>query len=105
MPAFPDCIRVAVVYARPGGAELREVRVECPASIRAAIVASGLLEAFPEIDLEGANRVGVFGRLAAPDTLLRNGDRVEIYRPLTANPREARRARAVKATKGSRGKS
>ncbi len=55
--------------------------------------ASGLVEEFPEIDLERAP-LGVFGRSCADDTVLRAGDRVEIYRPLQIDPKEARRRRA-----------
>jgi len=63
------------------------------ATVRMAIKASGVLQAFPEIDL-ARNRVGVYARLVTLDTPLRDGDRVEIYRPLRVDPKEARRMRA-----------
>jgi putative ubiquitin-RnfH superfamily antitoxin RatB of RatAB toxin-antitoxin module len=59
-----------------------------------------MLEQFPEIDL-GLNKVGIFGKLARTDTMLRDRDRVEIYRALIADPKEARRRRA-QAAKRSR---
>ena len=58
-----------------------------------AIRASGLAERFPEVDI-GAATIGVWGRACAPDTRLQDGDRVELYRPLTMDPNEARRLRA-----------
>jgi uncharacterized protein len=58
-----------------------------------AIERSGILEHFPQANPRG-DGVGVFGKLVTPDTRLRDGDRVEIYRPLIADPKEARRERA-----------
>ncbi|MCX7893870.1 MAG: RnfH family protein [Burkholderiales bacterium] len=86
-------IEVEVAFAAPDRAFLR--RVVCPdgATVRTAIVASGLLAAHPEIDLR-VNRVGIWGRLATLETPLGEADRVEVYRPLTADPKEARRRRA-----------
>ncbi len=68
-----------------------------------AIKESGILQQFPEIDL-ALNKVGIFGKLARIDTLLRDRDRVEIYRALIADPKEARRrrAQAAKSVKKSR---
>ena len=91
--------RVEVVYATPSRQARYPLRIAPGATVDDAIRASGVLEAFPEIDL-ARNRVGVFGRLVRPDQALRDGDRVEIYRPLTADPKEARRKRA--ATRASR---
>jgi len=54
-------------------------------NVRDAIVRSGILQSFPTIDLE-TQKVGVFGRLVKPDTALRPGDRVEIYRSITCDP-------------------
>ena len=62
-------------------------------TVRAAIEASGVLNDFPDIELT-RNRVGIFSKLAQLDTPLRDGDRVEIYRPLQVDPKEARRRRA-----------
>jgi hypothetical protein len=59
-----------------------------------AIERSGIIERFPEIDL-AKNKVGIFGKLAKLDKVLQPGDRVEIYRPLIADPKEARKKRAA----------
>jgi uncharacterized protein len=55
-----------------------------------------MLERFPEIDLE-QSRIGVFGKLRRPDEQVRAGDRIEIYRPLIADPKESRRRRAARS--------
>ena len=59
-----------------------------------AITTSGVLLKFPEIDL-AQSKLGIFGKLVKPDTVLREHDRVEIYRPLIADPKEVRRQRAL----------
>jgi putative ubiquitin-RnfH superfamily antitoxin RatB of RatAB toxin-antitoxin module len=92
-------IRVTVVYAQAERQDLREVDIEGSATVEDAIRASGLLESHPEIDLGTVNRVGRFGQLAQLNARLCAGDRVEIYRPLQADPKEARRARVLKARK------
>ncbi len=89
-------LRVEVVYAGRAGVVRRELRLNPGCTVGDAVRASGMLESCPEIDL-ARNRVGIFGRLTRPDAPLRDGDRVEIYRPLIADPKEARRRRAVKA--------
>lgn len=88
-----DSIRVEVVYANP--VEQRLVRIECAkgTTARQAIELSGLLERYEEIDLN-KNKIGIFGKLAKLDQTLRDRDRVEIYRPLIADPKEIRRQRA-----------
>jgi hypothetical protein len=58
------------------------------------VQASGILKKFPEIDL-AQNKLGIFGKLTKNDTVLRERDRVEIYRPLVADPKEVRRQRAA----------
>ena len=87
--------RVEVVYATPERQMLYALDVEAGATVRDAIERSGVLSAFPEIDL-ARNRVGIFGKLAALSTPLRDDDRVEILRPLEADPKEARRKRAAR---------
>jgi putative ubiquitin-RnfH superfamily antitoxin RatB of RatAB toxin-antitoxin module len=89
-------IRVEVAYARPGRSILRTLRLAPGSTVGEAIGASGLLAQCPEIDMN-RNCVGIFGRLARLGTPLRDGDRVEIYRPLRANPKETRRRRAALA--------
>jgi putative ubiquitin-RnfH superfamily antitoxin RatB of RatAB toxin-antitoxin module len=87
-------IRVEVAYAKPEEQALIALEVEEGATVRQAIERSGVLRQFPEIDLD-QQRVGIFGKIAAPDQALQNGDRVEIYRPLIADPKEARKRRAA----------
>ena len=87
-------INVEVVYARPGEQALEQVYVPASATVESVIRQSGLLERFPEIDL-AKNKVGVFGKVAALSATLREGDRIEIYRPLIADPKEARKKRAA----------
>lgn len=78
-------------------AAVHEVRLRVPAGATAmdAIRASRLPERFPEIDF-AVNRIGIFNKLCEPGTVVRNGDRIEIYRPLAADPKEARRRRAAR---------
>lgn len=86
-------INVEVVYALPERQAVYRLELTGPQTVRSAIDASGVLRDFPDIDL-ARNRVGIYARLAQPDTPLRDGDRVEIYRPLKMDPKAARRARA-----------
>jgi uncharacterized protein len=88
-------IEVEVAYATPEKQALLTVKVPKGATIEAAIQQSNVLERFPEIDLTTI-KVGVFSEPATLQTLLQPGDRVEIYRPLVIDPKEARRMRAKK---------
>jgi hypothetical protein len=92
-------IEVTVVYALPLRADSVSLRVPAGATVGEAISRSGLLERFPEIDL-GRARVGIYSRWVRLDTVLRDGDRVEVYRPLVADPKEVRRRRARRRTGG-----
>ena len=87
-------IIVEVAYALPAQQVILPVTVIPGTTAQAAIEASGILAKFPEIDLN-SNRIGIFGKLCKPDTPLRHLDRVEIYRPLIADPKEVRRQRAA----------
>ena len=87
-------IIVEVAYALPAQQVILPVTVIPGTTAQAAIEASGILAKFPEIDLN-SNRIGIFGKLCKPDTPLRHLDRVEIYRPLIADPKEIRRQRAA----------
>lgn len=84
-------MRVEVVYALPGSCEAIEIDVPPGSTAEEAVRASGLAERHPGIDLSA---LGIFGRRVAPDAVLAEGDRVEIYRPLALDPKEARRQRA-----------
>lgn len=85
-------IRVEVAYALQTEQVVLPVRLPEGATIAEAIERSGMLQKHPEID-PGKATVGVYGKLVRFDTRLRDGDRVEIYRPLKADPKEARRKR------------
>jgi putative ubiquitin-RnfH superfamily antitoxin RatB of RatAB toxin-antitoxin module len=87
-------IGVSVCHARPHDAWLRELTLPSGATAADAVAASGFAEAFPGLDPWRAG-VGVFGRAVAPGHVLRDGDRVEIYRPLAFDPMESRRRRAA----------
>ena len=84
---------VEVGYALPDASFLVQLDVAAGTTIAQAIAASGVLARFPEIDL-AHNKLGLFGKLKPADTVLRDGDRIEIYRPLQADPMESRRRRA-----------
>ncbi len=92
--AGADSIPVEVAYALPERQLILKLEVAPDTTLEQAIHASGMLEKFPEIDL-GSNKVGVFGKLAQLDDKLQAGDRVEIYRPLIADPKEVRKKRAA----------
>jgi len=91
-------IRVEVVLAMPDRQELVSLEVEEGTTLAMAISLSGVAEKFEgfEPDLD---RVGIFGQKANPDRILCPGDRVEIYRPLLADPKEVRRQRALEQAK------
>ena len=90
--------RVEVAYATPARQEVIEVSVRPGATVEQVIRASGMLARFPEIDLT-RQRVGIFGETARLRDAVRDGDRVEIYRPLVADPKEVRRKRAARREK------
>jgi len=89
-----ESINVEVAYALPDKQIIRAVNVDTGTTVGAAIVQSGIMMDFPELELEQA-KVGIFGKAAAMTTVLSDGDRVEIYRPLIADPKEVRRKRAA----------
>lgn len=81
-------IRVEVAYATPERQQLIELEVPAGTTAGEAVRLSGLHEAHPDLD---TGNIGVFGEHVAPDYPLQAGDRVEIYRPLVADPKEVRR--------------
>ena len=89
-------MRVEVIYALPERQEVVSVDVEEGARAIDAVRASGLIERHPTLELN-ALRLGIFGNEVKPETRLAIGDRVEIYRLLTVDPKEARRERAKRA--------
>ena len=86
-------ISVEVAYALPQKQYLQRVTLDEGATIEQAIQASGLLTLRDDIDL-AKNKVGIYSRPAKLDDVVHDGDRVEIYRPLIADPKELRRQRA-----------
>ncbi|MDP1613555.1 MAG: RnfH family protein [Sulfuritalea sp.] len=89
-----ESIHVEVVYARPERQEIASLTMPTGSTAGQAIEASGLLAKYPEIDLT-KNKLGIYAKLAKVDTALRDRDRVEIYRPLIADPKEVRKQRAA----------
>lgn len=87
-------ILVEVAYALPQKQEVLSLKVRPGAVVSEAIERSGILRDFPEIDLASA-KVGIYGKLVKLDAVLRDKDRIEIYRPLIADPKEIRRKRAA----------
>lgn len=89
----PESLSIEIAYALPQRQELVHVQLPTGSTVQQAIEASGLMQKYAEIDLK-KNKVGVFGKLTKLDAPLRNRDRVEIYRPLLADPKEVRKKRA-----------
>ena len=90
-----ETIFVEVAYALPEEQVLLGLDVPEGTTAEQAVKLSGILERFPSIDL-AKNKIGIFGKVTKHDTVLREKDRVEIYRPLIADPKESRRRRAEK---------
>ena len=89
-------ITVEVAYALPGKQLIVELQVPEGTSVLEAARQSGIADKFEDVDLENA-KLGVFGKVVAPKQVLKEGERVEIYRPLIADPKEVRKARAARA--------
>lgn len=87
---------IEVVYGTPNKQVLLKVVIDPQQAVEQAITASGILRRFPEINLS-ENKVGIWNRTCRLNDVLREGDRIEIYRPLIADPKEVRRLRAEKA--------
>ncbi|MGY5611704.1 RnfH family protein [Vibrio brasiliensis] len=91
-----DMIHVEVVYALPHEQRIFRLVVKGAMTVEEIIAQSGVLELYPEIDLS-KNKVGVFSRNVKLDSTVQDKDRIEIYRPLLADPKEIRRKRAEQA--------
>ncbi|MFA5530416.1 MAG: RnfH family protein [Thiohalomonadaceae bacterium] len=98
----PSRFQVEVAYAKPERQFIIPVEVESGMTLRHAIERSGLLEKCPEIEL-ASTKVGVFGKLSKLDKELRPRDRVEIYRPLIADPKEVRKQRSAEGKRMKKG--
>ena len=91
-----DTMSIEVAYALPDKQSLLEVEVPSGSQVQQAIETSGILSLYPEIDL-AVNKVGIWNRAAKLTEQLKDSDRIEIYRPLIADPKEVRKKRAEKA--------
>lgn len=97
-----ELLKVEVAYALPGEQQIFTLEVPPGTTALQAIERSGVLERFPDIDL-GVQKIGIFGKLNKPDYVLRPGDRVEIYRPLIADPKAVRKQRAAEGKRMKKG--
>ncbi|QIK38484.1 RnfH family protein [Caldichromatium japonicum] len=88
--AATEYLKVSLAYVGPQGQALRPLEVRGGTTVQAAIEQSGILAQFPEIDLK-INQVGIFGKIVPMDQVLEEGDRIEIYRPLIADPKAVRK--------------
>lgn len=96
MTSEEKLIHVEVVYALPDVQKVIRVTVTPDMQVQQIIEQSGVLAMYPEIDLK-KNKVGIFSRNVKLDATVHDGDRIEIYRPLLADPKEIRRKRAEQA--------
>ncbi|MCK9200567.1 MAG: RnfH family protein [Gallionella sp.] len=88
-----ETINIEVVYALPHEQTLLKKNVPAGTTVADALQASGILQKHPELNL-ATSKLGIFGKLIKADAVLRDKDRIEIYRPLIADPKEVRRKRA-----------
>ena len=89
-----EVLNIEVCYALADKQEIVRLRLPEGATLGQALEASGLLAKYPEIDLK-KNKFGIYAKLSKADAVLRDHDRVEIYRPLIADPKEVRKQRAA----------
>jgi len=89
-----ETLNIEVCYAQSGKQDIVRLKLPVGATLQQALEASGLLAKYPEIDLK-KNKFGLWNKLSKPDSVLRDQDRVEIYRPLIADPKEVRKQRAA----------
>jgi len=90
-------MKIGIAYALPQRQAWFDIEMQDGATIKDAIERSGILKQFPEIDLE-KNKVGIYGKVSKLDAALNDGDRVEIYRPITCDPKTVpRKAKAADA--------
>lgn len=97
----PELINIEIAYALPTQQTLLALQMEPGLSVEEIIQRSGILDTHQDIDLK-ANKVGIWSRTCKLRDIPKNGDRIEIYRPLIADPKESRRRRAEKAKEEGR---
>ena len=105
-PSLSELLTIHVLYSpRPREVDERQLQLPLGTTVQQAIAASGLLQAHPEIDLAHTQAfgVGIWGRKTTPNHVLRDGDRLEIYRALLVDPKVARRERFQKQGVGRAG--
>ena len=93
-PTPNKTINIEVAYALPDEQIIIPIQVNEGVTLEEAVHLSEILKKYPEIDME-KNKFGIFGKLAKLDAVLREGDRIEIYRPLIADPKAVRKKRAA----------
>jgi putative ubiquitin-RnfH superfamily antitoxin RatB of RatAB toxin-antitoxin module len=96
-------MQIEVAYALRNTQTLLELEVNEGATLKQAIKASGILDIYPKINLS-KDKIGIFGKIAKLDTMLRDKDRIEIYRPLIADPKAVRKERVAQGKKMRSGK-
>ena len=96
-------MKIEVIYALPERQELVTLDLPEGITVQQAVEASGLLSKYPDIEPGAKNKLGVFAKLVKPEAVLRERDRVEIYRPLIADPKEVRRQKAAEGKVMKRG--
>ncbi len=92
--ANADIIHVEIAYAEPQHQAIIPMDVPSGTTVMEAVRHSGIVDEFPQLDVDKC-KLGIFGKLGQPEQLLKNGDRVELYRPLIADPKEVRRKLAL----------
>lgn len=95
MAIHDSTIEIEVAYALPNQQILKKISVQTDTTVQQAIEYSGIMQEFPEIDL-AKNKLGIFSKFVQLNTPLKSRDRIEIYRPLIIDPKEARRLRVKK---------
>ncbi|MCH9745305.1 MAG: RnfH family protein [Proteobacteria bacterium] len=96
-------MQIEVAYALENKQTLLKIEVEAGTTLKQAIELSGILVLYPQIDLT-KDKTGIFGKIAKLNTILREKDRVEIYRPLIADPKQVRKERAAQGKNMRSGK-
>jgi len=97
-----DSILIEIAYATPERQLILEQSIEPGTSPREALIQSDIDQYFPEVDKNKCD-IGIFGKAVRPDHVMENGDRIEVYRPLIADPKEVRKQRAAQGLRMKKG--
>lgn len=103
MASEAKMIHIEVTYALPQEQVLLGLEVPEGTTVMQAVEQSGILQRYPEIDLNGDNKLGIFSKITKADTVLRDKDRIEIYRKLIADPKAVRKQRAAEGKRMKKG--